>query len=115
MGLVKAMNRICEILKSKRGESLLESIVSILIFTIMMVTVTAIIGTSLNLTANADKKTTEWQQGALNPAILNKSAETTGSVTISFTGSASGAGTIKITQKIKYGKNAEVFSFVPVD
>jgi lipopolysaccharide export LptBFGC system permease protein LptF len=49
------------IIKNTRGESLLEGIVSILIFTVLIATVTVMISTSLRITSGSLQRATEWQ------------------------------------------------------
>ena len=57
-------------LRSKRGETLVEAIVSILLLAILLGTVTAMIHVSLNLTARALEEATELQTNTFNPAII---------------------------------------------
>jgi len=56
-------------LRSKRGETLVEAIVSILLLAILMTTVTVMIQTSLRLTANSMREAEIMQELTFNPAF----------------------------------------------
>jgi len=60
---------IKKVLRSNRGETLVEAIVSILLLAILMTTVTAMIQTSLRLTANSMRDAEELQSDTFNLAI----------------------------------------------
>ena len=51
----KTLRSILAILRSKRGETLFEAVVSVLIFTLLIVTVSLIIIVSLEITGNANR------------------------------------------------------------
>jgi len=55
----------------KRGETLVEAIISILLLAILMTTVTVMIQTSLRLTANSMTEAEGIQNLTFNPAILD--------------------------------------------
>jgi Tfp pilus assembly protein PilX len=58
------MKKIAALLKSRRGESLMESIVSIMVFTILVAAVTTIISVSLRITSTATREATDMQNAA---------------------------------------------------
>ena len=58
-------------LRSKKGETLVEAIVSILLLTILLGTITAMIHTSLRLTANTMQEADGMQNDVFNPAIFD--------------------------------------------
>jgi len=58
-------------LRSNRGETLVEAIVSILLLAILMTTVTLMIQTSLRLTANSMQDAERVQNDLFNPAVWN--------------------------------------------
>jgi len=59
-------------LRCKNGETLVEAIVSILLLAILLATVTAMISTSLRMTANSMRDAVDIQEGLLNRAILGE-------------------------------------------
>jgi len=58
-------------LRQKRGETLIEAIISILLLAILLTTVTAMIQTSLRMTSNSMREADDLQKNTYNPAILN--------------------------------------------
>lgn len=62
--------KIKNLIKCKKGEMLIESVAAIFVFGITMLIVTVLVGASINMTANANKKATHWQETAVNSAIL---------------------------------------------
>jgi len=59
-------------LRYKNGETLVEAIVSILLLAILLTTVTAMISTSLRMTAKSMQDAVAMQEGLLNKAILGE-------------------------------------------
>jgi len=59
--------RIKKALRSKRGEMLMEAIVSIILLVILLTTITAMIATSRRLTANSMVEAREMQEETLIP------------------------------------------------
>jgi len=57
-------------LQSKKGETLIEAIISILLLTIMLTTITAMIGISQRMTANAMIRARNTQDRVINQIIL---------------------------------------------
>jgi len=64
------IGKVKKILTPKKGEMLMEAIVSILLFSILLVTVATMIQTSRNITANSMRDATDFQEGRLNRAII---------------------------------------------
>jgi hypothetical protein len=64
------IGKVKKILSQKSGELLMEAIVSILLFSILMVTVTTMIQTSRNVTATSMQEATAFQEGRLNLAVI---------------------------------------------
>jgi len=57
-------------LRSEKGETLIEAIVSILILAILLTTIVAMIGTSRRITANTMIEARGTQDGVMNPVTL---------------------------------------------
>jgi len=64
------MYKVNNRLRSKRGETLVEAIISILLLAILLGTVTAMIQVSLTLTARSMEEARELQNNTFNPAIF---------------------------------------------
>lgn len=62
----KIMSRLKSALKNKKGELLIESILSLMIFALMLLAVTVMVTTSLNITRISAEQATQRQE------ILNK-------------------------------------------
>ena len=114
------MYKVKKRLRSKRGETLVEAIVSILLLAILLGTVTAMIQVSLNLTARALDDATRLQDNMFNPAILGSPADFTMGTVVS------GGTLIFITQNsdlietkhdidIYLDVNEDIISFIPPD
>jgi len=56
------MKRLINKLRERRGETLLESLASIAILSILLISVTMMIRISLNMTSNAMRKAGAWQE-----------------------------------------------------
>jgi hypothetical protein len=83
IGKVKRVN-------NRKGEMLMEAIVTILIFSILLVTVTTMIQTSRVITANSMQDATAFQEERLNRAVLVSDELNLVSGIISFTSTAAG-------------------------
>ena len=68
----KFLHKAMAILKDNRGEALFESIVSILVFTILLVTVSLVILVALGITANANNWSRRMQAES-NATMLGES------------------------------------------
>jgi len=64
--------KVNETLKNRRGETLVEAIISILLLAILLTTITTMINTSRTMTANAMREAELVQQGAFNPVFLTE-------------------------------------------
>ena len=62
--------RIKKVLRTNKGETLMEAIVSILLLAILLTTITAMIRSSLNMTANIMQEAQRVQEELINPAFL---------------------------------------------
>jgi len=109
--------RIIRIFKQKRGETLVEAIVSILLLTILLTTITVMIQTSFRLTANAMREAEEMQELRFNPAFLNDFDEVDdlqlGKIVFSYINTDEG---IEINSEhviFVYERNADIISFYP--
>ena len=71
LAMKSLMFKIKKRLRSNRGETLVEAIISILLLAILMTTVTLMIQTSLRLTANSMQDAERIQNETFNPAIFN--------------------------------------------
>ena len=60
------IGKIKRLLYYKKGETLMEAIVSVLLLSILLVTVTAMIQTSRNVTANSMQRAQEFQEELFN-------------------------------------------------
>ena len=69
MSMIK--KRLC----SKRGETLVEAIISILLLTILMTTVTAMIQTSLRMTVRSMDDARHLQESVFNQAVYGEFTE----------------------------------------
>jgi Tfp pilus assembly protein PilV len=78
------MTKIKKLLLSKKGESLIESLVSIIIFSLLIVTITLTIATALRITAQATGDA-RLAQEAVNDIIAGRATGTPNEVTFSFT------------------------------
>ena len=79
------VRRIKYSLSSRKGETLIEAIVSIVILAILLSTITLMISTSRRLTANSMIEAREMQEDVLNPVYLGDYTGTPVAVTISGT------------------------------
>ncbi|MCL2002830.1 MAG: hypothetical protein FWG72_02360 [Oscillospiraceae bacterium] len=68
------MRKILTLLQSRRGETLMEGIVSMMVFTILMAAVTLIIMASLRVTGHATQEANDTQNAA-NEALRKSSAD----------------------------------------
>ena len=71
----KRLTKARAILKGARGETLMEGIISILIFTILLTSVTMMIMVSLRITANATARAETMQNNANAAAVLTGSRD----------------------------------------
>ncbi|MCL2602955.1 MAG: hypothetical protein FWD90_00580 [Defluviitaleaceae bacterium] len=58
---IEPPNRLCKVLNNTRGESLMEGIISILIFTVLIATITMLVTTSFRITGDSLIRATERQ------------------------------------------------------
>jgi len=84
------IGKVKKLLSNKSGEMLMEAIVSILLFSILLVTVTTMIETSRNVTTNSMQEATALQEGRLNFAALASDELNLVEGELSFTSVAAG-------------------------
>ena len=109
--LIQVIQSTKKRLRSKRGETLVEAIVSILLLAILLGTVTAMIQVSLNLTARALEDSTGLQTNTFNPAIFGTHEDFEPGV-ISFD---TVTGLIETEHEIEVFEIAEeIVSFIPI-
>jgi len=104
-------------LRLRRGETLVEAIVSILLLAILLGTVTAMIQVSLNLTARALEEARELQNDTFNPAIFGTHDDfDLGVVSLEvITGLETITGFIETEHEIEVLEISEdIVSFIPV-
>ncbi len=80
-------DRIRSVFKSKKGEALVESVLSMLLFAILVPAITGMITTSFNMISNATIDTTAMQNGA-NTVIVGGTVTGSGQE-ITFTNTTS--------------------------
>jgi Tfp pilus assembly protein PilV len=93
--------RIGKILTCKKGESLVESVVSILIFTLYMSAVTAMLATALRITAVSAVTAQALQETANN--VIMGNAYAANPDTLTFTASSGAAFTVAVPVNITEG------------
>jgi Tfp pilus assembly protein PilV len=111
-------DKILLTLKNKRGESLMESIVSILVFSILMAAVTTTVVVSLRITGTAIREAQDMQAAA-NDAMMGidmgaggvprSNADRTRTITFTVAG---GTDTIDIT--VFETRNGDFIAFEPM-
>ena len=77
------IRRAKKIFRSKKGETLMESIVSMLVLSVLLAAITMMILTALKFTNTLTQRATTMQEEKINPAVLL--SKTTGSGEITFT------------------------------
>ena len=80
------IHRISNKLRSKKGETLVEAIISILLLTILLSTITAMISTSRRMTARSMETAREMQNETFNPAASSNPDRFIPGGEISFSG-----------------------------
>jgi hypothetical protein len=75
---------------NRKGEMLMEAIVTILIFSILLVTITTMIQTARVITANSMQEATGFQEERLNRAVLASDELNLVNGILSFTSTAAG-------------------------
>lgn len=99
-------------LGSAKGESLIESVISLLILSILMLAVAAILTTSLNITVRAVGNATALQEDTVNTIIMSDLSDgEEGDIAFRFEDAASGID-IFSTHEIMCTDD-EIFAFEP--
>ena len=80
-----------------KGETLIETIVSIIIFAIFMLAISMMISTSLKLTSVSTQNTNHMQEEIINPVMMYEYNDST-NVNISFSNSVFGISTSHTTR-----------------
>ena len=107
--------KIKKMLSSNRGESLVESLVSLAVLTVLLVAIGLIIHTALRMTSISSVEATRTQEQVINPAISTEFGDDeTGEITFSF---RFGVGTplINVTHDVKIYEEEGVIAFSPID
>ncbi|MCL2538700.1 MAG: hypothetical protein FWE66_00015 [Oscillospiraceae bacterium] len=81
----KLIRRTCDILRSKGGETIMESVVSMLVFSVLLVAVSAMVHTALTMILGSVRSAGIMQEQTINPVILSEYTETGASTTLTFT------------------------------
>lgn len=118
--MAKSANKI---LKSTNGETILESIASLLIFTVLMVAVTSMVASSLKMTAHASTKYITLRENVTKATMFVAGGD---SKAITFSLPGAEVGTNSPDQKIyipkaedeieiaaEKGKGMNIFAFYP--
>ena len=98
-------------IKNNRGEALIETIVSILIFTILMLTVSSTLNTALRITNSSTKTEARIQENVVNHLTLYKYSGD-GNTRIVFSCSDSDID-INATHSIKLNNASGITAFAP--
>jgi Tfp pilus assembly protein PilV len=93
------------ILKSRSGETLMEGMISILVFTILLTAVTSIIAASLRITSTATREAAAMQE-AVNDVLEGDGENRDDSITFTVNGET-------ITVDITETKKAGFIAFTP--
>jgi len=104
----KWIHKIEKNIVSKRGETLAESIVSLLIFAILMLSVTMMIQTALRTTARSTRAAREAQDH-INLVILSKYDEETD---ITFSYEIAGE-TKSVRHRVRFNESGGIIGFTP--
>ena len=91
---------------NNKGESLIETIVSMIMFGIYMIAITGIINTALGITRTSTKNAETVQKTIINPAILEENYDFTGTVTFS-------GGGISASHTINIYDDSGIIAFMP--
>ena len=109
------IGKIKRILHKQTGEILMEAIVSVLLLAILLVTITTMIQTSRNITANSMQEARQFQEEVLNPAVLASDEQdlVTGNIAFTFTPSTT---PLTLEHKIIIlENNGNIVAFYPAD
>jgi Tfp pilus assembly protein PilV len=110
------IGKIKQLKFQKKGETLMEAIVSVLLLSILLVTVTAMIQTSRNVTARSMQDAIALQEGRLNPvasASENIDPDDLDEVSITFTVPSMPLLFINATHNILLYDNDNIVAFFP--
>lgn len=110
-GLTRLLNKLKNILTGKRGESLMESIASILILNILMLAVTVMIKTSLRITEQSTTSASSIQEQA-NSIIFEEYPPSADTPTLELRDSGSGYN-IDVDIEVIYHDDGTFQAFTP--
>jgi len=105
------MTKIKKAIRSKRGESLMEAIVSLLILGILMTTIVSVIRFSMVMTGNSIREATTTQND-MNDIRLENLGASSSLVLLTFT--ANGYNLIEASHDINFHAENNIVAFYPV-
>ena len=102
-------NKIKHIISSDKGETLIETVVSMIIFVVSMLTISSMVNTALKITESTTQKATLFQEKTINPAVLSNFDESE-QANITFYNDQLD---ISATHAAIINKNGEIPAFTP--
>jgi len=105
----KRILKIKRILRSNAGETIMESIASLLVLAILLMAVTMMIQTSLRMTAASNVSATESQAGTVNSAILGIFSGKGKDIVFSAPG-----GEISAAHTVNFTNDDGIIAFIPL-
>jgi len=111
-----SIQTIKKIFRSNKGETLVESIVSLLILSILLLAVTTMIQTALRMTSASAQKARGVQEDTVNPVILADYRDSENDVAITFEATAiEGEYNIEAKHNVVFNQDGGLIAFSPAE
>jgi len=111
-----SIQTIKKIFRSNKGETLVESIVSLLILSVLLLAVTTMIQTALRMTSASAQKARGMQEDTVNPVILADYRDSENDVAITFEATAiEGEHNIEAKHNVVFNQDGGLIAFSPAE